>query len=1121
MRVPYVIDNETTVLRDILREVLSKHAGRSLDVATAYFTVGGFALLRDELRGVGSFRLLLGAEPASGEQIGLRPDPIATRGLVRRDLERLPFDEATLRSVEDLIAWLRTEGVRVRLHDKGFLHAKAWLFYSDRPGQQKLFDRFRPILAIVGSSNFTIPGLTSNRELNLAHKVLLDETEAEDVAAAQAVEWLSDTRASETITPQNRQLLKSEVGARAIIDLERWYQRQWEDARDFKDNLVELLDASKFGQTEYTPWQVYMKALFEYFRDDLGEEETGGTRSAIDLAEFQDDAVKKARRILSRYDGVMIADSVGLGKTWIGKKLLEDYAYHMRQKALVICPAALRQMWEGELLGASIAAVVLSHEELGREEFDWRAWGDADFIVVDESHNFRNPNAQRYDALSSIIAANGGRGAAGARKKLVLLTATPVSNTVFDLYNQLVLITQNDRTFFAAAGIADVYKLFLAARRDPKATVLYNLLEEIVIRRTRPFIRKAYPDATIRGEKIRFPDRKLKTIRYNLEETYAGLYEDIVSGVDSLKLAPYHLEAYKKTKADEFEEGREQALVGIFKSRYLKRLESSVEAFRISVRRALQFLETFESYILEGRILKSTDFHTALRYLDTESEEDGGSLRSLAEAMESNEEIKSLLAGMETVNPSLYDLRKLHDDVRRDVDVLKAIYDRIRDIKPADDLKLQRLKDLLRNELRGKKVLIFTYYRDTARYLFRELGSTESTAAAAFRQELGDVTIRRLDSGADAKERVRTVQHFAPRANRREDLVGSDDEIDILISTDVLAEGQNLQDCGHLLNYDLHWNPTRMVQRAGRIDRIGSEFDVLWVNNMFPDEGLERLLRLVESLSQRIEGIDALGLLDSSVLGETVHPRNFNTLRRIRDEDGSVIEEEEQQTELVSHEYLQNEVRQLLKAGGDEMLASLPDGIHSGLIRERARGVFFYFQAGTGVARQHFWRYVDLRDDAVIDNRYLIANLVACAPDTPRVVDPDMWSRVFDLQERAIESILRASEQQAAAQVAPKTLDPIQQTVATILQQALNRPDVDRADTVESIRFLSKPVMKVHVRRLRELVREYQRDASLDVVLQRLRMMRADADPADPAGAARTRIRREELRLICFDFLSS
>lgn len=344
MKLPYVIDNQSHRLSDILNGLLAEHKGRSLDVATAYFTVGGFGLVKGGLLTLGSFRLLLGAEPTTGEQVGLRPEPLVVKGLIRKDLEDLPFDEETLRLVEDLIAYLRRESVQVWLHDKGFLHAKCWLFYSDRPGQQMLFDRFRPILAIVGSSNFTLPGLTSNRELNLAHKVLLDAAEIEDREAGQAVSWLTDTRPSERITPENRQLLKSEVGARAIIDLEKWYEGQWADGVDFKEDLIALLDASKFGRKEYTPYQVYLKALYEYFKDELGTETPTTTRSAVNLAEFQEDAVKKARKILARYDGVMIADSVGLGKTWIGKKLLEDFAYHMRQKALVICPASLREM---------------------------------------------------------------------------------------------------------------------------------------------------------------------------------------------------------------------------------------------------------------------------------------------------------------------------------------------------------------------------------------------------------------------------------------------------------------------------------------------------------------------------------------------------------------------------------------------------------------------------------------------------------------------------------------------------------------------------------------------------------------------------------------------------------
>lgn len=168
MRIPYVIDNQSHLLSAVLSGLLAEHKGRSLDVATAYFTVGGFGLIGDGLGDLGSLRLLLGAEPVSGEQIGLRPDADAVKGLIRKDMEVLPFDEKSLRLVEDLIAYLRRETVQVRLFTEGFLHAKCWLFYSDRPGRQALLDRFRPIVAIVGSSNFTAPGLTSNKRADLA-----------------------------------------------------------------------------------------------------------------------------------------------------------------------------------------------------------------------------------------------------------------------------------------------------------------------------------------------------------------------------------------------------------------------------------------------------------------------------------------------------------------------------------------------------------------------------------------------------------------------------------------------------------------------------------------------------------------------------------------------------------------------------------------------------------------------------------------------------------------------------------------------------------------------------------------------------------------------------------------
>jgi hypothetical protein len=341
MKIPYVIDNTEVSLTNVLDELLKQYREQSLDTATAYFNVGGYGLIKEGLQTLGSFRLLLGEAPEGAERIGLRPEKNLVRDRLVHDLDATPFSEATLRLVEDLIAYLSQDKVEVRVYDKGFLHAKCWLFYSERPGQQMLFDRFRPVLAIVGSSNFTTAGLTSNSELNLTHKVLLDKSEAKDEDAAEAVRWLTEEKPSYRITETNRQLIKSEVGARAIIELENWFSQQWAQAIDFKAELIDLLNRSKFGQEEYTPYQVYMKALYEQFLDDIDSVEVSDVaRSAIELAQFQEDAVKKARKILARYNGVIVADSVGLGKTWIGKKLLEDYAYHMRQKALVICPAS-------------------------------------------------------------------------------------------------------------------------------------------------------------------------------------------------------------------------------------------------------------------------------------------------------------------------------------------------------------------------------------------------------------------------------------------------------------------------------------------------------------------------------------------------------------------------------------------------------------------------------------------------------------------------------------------------------------------------------------------------------------------------------------------------------------
>jgi superfamily II DNA or RNA helicase len=1120
--IPFVIDNQQHRMADALNELLGQSAGKPLDIATAYFAISGYRLVREALHQLGAFRLILGAEPHTGTDIGLRPNAEALKKQLQGDLEAEPFNEATLKLVEELIAFIRADKVEVRLYDKGFLHAKAYLFHQDRVGPHNRADRLRPFAAIVGSSNFTGPGLTSNKELNLVHRVIQSTENAFDAEAAQRVSYLEgDAKTNGAgVSEGARRFIKSEVGARAITDLVAWYERQWAESIDFKEQLVELLDASKFGTKEYTPYEVYTKALYEYFKEELGENAPELGRSAVDLAEFQEDAVKKARRVLARYDGVLIADSVGLGKTWIGKKLLEDFAYHRRQKAVVVCPASLRGMWHRELATATIAAQIVGMEELGRDTFDPSPYGDADVLLVDESHNFRNDKANRYLALDTMIQLNGGRGRDGEHKKIILISATPINNDLYDLANQVRLFTQSQPDYFREVGIGDLAAYFRRARRlvrkddVPAGTVLFNLLEEIMVRNTRPYIRAAYPNATIKGKPVAFPERRLHTVEYDLGATYGGLYDKIVAAIDSLSLAPYKLEAYRKKSAitdeDEhkFEQGREEGLVGIFKTRFLKRLESSIEAFRLSLRRALTFEETYKDYLLDRKVVSSRDFQKAIRFLELD-EEDDIAAGSVADELDLVGAAKAYIDSLPTVDLNQYELRKLTHDVERDVKLLQDLYDQSETLADKDG-KLARLKELLAGELKGKKVLIFSTFKDTTRYLHRRLTEDRKWLKSA-----GNPHIRRIDSGNHPDERGHIIAQFAPVASG---VKPPDQEIDILISTDVLSEGQNLQDCGIIINYDLTWNPIRLVQRNGRIDRIGSSHAEIGIYNLFPEEELEALLHLVERLTDRISTIDELGLLDASVLGEVVHPRTFNTIRRIREEDGAVLDEEEARAELAGPEMLLKQLKDLLNRDGENVLTTLPNGIHSGLRREKCYGMFFYFQAPrSGEGKRHFWRYIDAKTHDIKENRYEIAQLISCQPDEPRYIgDQD----VFLLQDKVIEHILAADREAEAKAAAPAAVDPIQQTVSEGIKDAVRRRTVDREKAKACISFLGQPMGRALHAKLKIAQEVWKASADDARLVQEVLLLSEQFGKQKPMPTAVKQLMRDDLELICFDYVS-
>ncbi|MGH7176743.1 MAG: helicase-related protein [Tepidisphaeraceae bacterium] len=408
---------------------------------------------------------------------------------------------------------------------------------------------------------------------------------------------------------------------------------------------------------------------------------------------------------------------------------------------------------------------------------------------------------------------------------------------------------------------------------------------------------------------------------------------------------------------------------------------------------------------------------------------------------------------------------------------------------------------------------MFTSYKDTARYLFAALAEKDK----AWVKSIGAPQIRRIDSGNHPDERMGIVAAFAPEAMGG--LPKGIDPIDILISTDVLSEGQNLQDCAVCINYDLTWNPIRLVQRSGRIDRLLSKHEYIHIWNIFPEKELEGLLHLIERLNARITQIDELGMLDASVLGEVVHPRTFNTIRRIQGGDVTVLDEEEARAELAGPELLLKQLKEMLGREGSRDIVNLPDGIHSGLRRQKDYGMFFYFKTPRpgGEGFRHFWRYIDAKTYAISDNRFQIAQLIGCRPDEPRFIgDQD----VFDLQERVIQGILKEDQTAAAKAIIASTPEQVQLGLAEDLKGAMRRGTVDRATARQAIQFLDQPAGKALLARLRD-VRSAFADHKDDQRLADDLLALAD-EYRKPSGneAWSAKITRDNLHLICFEYLS-
>jgi len=1038
---PDIIDNRTDDRRlsTILQRMLTQ--GSRLDIATAYFNVEGFALVREALEGVNGFRLLLGSEPKAANEIISQ---------LRRDIELGLGHKATPEAVRAVVEFLKREDVTVRLFRNGFLHGKAYILQGV------------PMLGsvgIVGSSNFTHGGLTGNSELNAVER-----------------------------------------NQAAVEELKQWFNGFWGECEDFKQALIDLLT---HFTTDYPPYLIYMKALFEYFKDQLEVAKPGDLPSGpIELTEFQEDGYLNAKKVLDRYGGVMIADSVGLGKTHLGLRFLDDYAYRERQKALVICPAQLRDtLWQPRLAKYRIYTEIRSQEEISQSDFDPAPFADYDLVLIDESHNFRSTSANRYDNLMRVLTQ-------GKPKKLILMTATPVNNSIFDLYNQLRFITRDSDDYFAEAGIASLWGYFL--RADAERGDVFDLLEEVTIRRTRQYIKHNYPDATINGERIKFPDRELHTVHYKLEDTYVGLYGECAQVIEGLQLAPYTLEGYRKRNPDPSALARQQCIVGLLQILYLKRLESSIVALRISFERQRNFQRKFLELLKRGKLLDSSNYRKV--FAGTQSDESG----------EYEPEVEEFIDALPQVNANAYRLSEVAAAVEADVQALGQVLNKMEQAFGEDvgkkDAKLHALKERLCGELRGKKVVVFSYFKDTSRYLYHELGGPDprgnrKPSGEAFLRELGHDRIRIVDSIVKPQERREIIRRFSPNSNEMPHLKGTEEEIDLLISTDVLSEGQNLQDANTVINYDLHWNPVRMIQRAGRIDRIGSRHDVVHLFNFFPEDRLEDLLGIMKRLGEKMDDIRRTVGLDAKVLdpAELVGPKDFNALRAIEKGDKEIVDELEALSELDVGEFVKQALLDYLKKMGRERLRSVPNGVGSGLKREGSRGLFVYLRGKQDEARsdspphRDFWCYYDLtrERDPITERKLEILKLIRCEEKTKRV-EPDF--DVYDIIDRCKRYVVNRFRRQAAK---PPTLKAPQNEVVNWLQA-----QATESDGSETLRYFANPLPAVHLAKLRKLWRETS--SEVGDRLAALRKLVEDNPISLPILPAAQSIREEELQLVCW-----
>lgn len=1006
----------------LLRE--NKVTPPPIAIATAYINPAGFALLADELETAPRVRLLLGAEPeevsvramtsGDADQDARRDAAIAHhQAWLEAERDTMGFARVPTSEAKRMVEWLQRvdpEGnakVEVRRYTGGFLHGKTYLV-EDGAAQA----------AIAGSSNMTFAGLAHNAELNLG----------------------------------------TGGGTSSAGKVREWFEHFW--------NLSESYDlAELYGRLwdPHTPWAVYLRMLWELYGEHLDADENPNVRTGLNLTRFQADGVARMERLLDEHGGVLVADEVGLGKTYLAGEVIYRTANINRQRVLIVAPAALKtSMWEPflETHDFSRWVKVYSYEEVrnrldpdrGSIETFLQEVEDYSLVVIDEAHNLRNSGAQRSGAVDRVITA-------GSPKRVVLLTATPVNNSLTDL-ETLVKYFIRDDARFASLGIPSIREYIKQAQAIDPANLtpehLFDLMDQVAVRRTRKFVKEHYANELIIGPDgkpttIKFPQPKVRRIDYDLDEDGLALIDAMVYALDDptdphaprawedrsidpkrLMLARYlssmytidhDLQEYQITNA------------GLLRSGLLKRLESSPQALHASLEKMIVSHESFLEALGKGYVLKGE----ALSEWVTSDSDD---LDEFVLEFDKDDQIESVDG---------YHLTELQADVDSDITLLRELRDLAAVVIEGIEPKVKRLIEELtqvaaeaqRVDPRGlshadrRKVIIFSAFTDTIVPIHEAV--VEAIANAPAGSPLADyrgrvappimgsyakVHERGASGGVDQGGRASTIAGFAPVTAGPRNAAGeptAKDEFDILFTTDVLAEGVNLQQAGQMINYDLPWNPMRIVQRHGRVDRIGSKHDYVYLGLFFPAERLDALLELESRLEAK------LALADAAVgAGEVLPGRGPG--HEVNLADDQIIDEFEKlldsggsSASLSGEEYRRRlfgafNMEPVLKAD----VLSLPYGSGSGFINPVVRGNGYVFCVKIGKSDKPWFRYVPAQDDwtlrhtedgePIVSSDTLISLRVADPQNSnaERWLPEDVYDHAFDAWEVARDSVYAA-----------------------------------------------------------------------------------------------------------------